>query len=223
MTLGLLDISASRRSAARPPKPQHPVAWETVRVFPDGTKEQLGPRGRRRRGIFIQCVECESEKPEVEFAYLSREGRGWQRGICGSCSISNMRRAAALAKQAERRAITDRYSLVLENAAEYGSAERRIAIFRFASPEWRDRKAISEIYAEARLLSSTTGQPHDVDHYYPLQSPICCGLHIAENLRVVKASVNRSKGNGFPMDQSPCYRGMSDDEFKEMVVVMTRG
>lgn len=220
----LLDISISRK--AKPvEKPAARVDWETVHKFPDGSSEQIGPRGRRRRVILIRCVECELEQPETEFAYrLPNDIRmAWEAGICRGCMLAIARRNGARSREDARKAITARFASILERAADCSSAERRAAIVRFASPSWRDRKAISDIYAEARALSRETGQPHDVDHFYPLQSPICCGLHIAGNLRVVKASSNRSKGNTFPLEHSPCYAGMSVEEINEAVFELQMG
>ncbi len=67
-----------------------------------------------------------------------------------------------------------------------------------ATPPWADLEAIERIYAEAIYLTETTGVAHEVDHYFPLKGKTCCGLHIAENLRVVPATVNRKKGCSVP-------------------------
>lgn len=42
-----------------------------------------------------------------------------------------------------------------------------------------------------------TGIPHHVDHIIPLQGENICGLHIPENLQILKATDNRKKGNKF--------------------------
>ena len=57
------------------------------------------------------------------------------------------------------------------------------------------RAAFAAIYAEAARLTKETGIPHEVDHEVPLQGINVCGLHWHENLRIVTAFVNRSKGN----------------------------
>lgn len=62
-------------------------------------------------------------------------------------------------------------------------------------PAWANQEAISAVYREAAEKAAATGIPHDVDHIYPLQGKTVSGLHIAENLRVITASANRSKGN----------------------------
>lgn len=88
---------------------------------------------------------------------------------------------------------------------EQALAKRSLAIFH-ATPKWSDRAAIAAIYKEARRISSETGEPHEVDHYYPIQGVSCCGLHIAANLRIVTKRENRTKRHEMPLDHSPALR-----------------
>lgn len=64
-----------------------------------------------------------------------------------------------------------------------------------ATPAWADRKAIAEIYAEARRLTALTGELHVVDHIVPKISPWVCGLHVPCNLRVIHWRENLQKAN----------------------------
>lgn len=66
---------------------------------------------------------------------------------------------------------------------------------RRATPEWADREAIAEIYNIAVRRTRKTGVKHSVDHDIPLRGKYVCGLHIAENLRVMVATENCTKGN----------------------------
>lgn len=63
---------------------------------------------------------------------------------------------------------------------------------------WAVESAILKLYAKARKLERETGVAHEVDHIYPLTSRHVCGLHVAENLQVIPASVNRRKKNLLP-------------------------
>lgn len=56
---------------------------------------------------------------------------------------------------------------------------------------------ILEAHHLAGLREESTGLPHDVDHIVPLVSGLVCGLHSEANIRVIPASINRSKGNRF--------------------------
>jgi post-segregation antitoxin (ccd killing protein) len=64
-----------------------------------------------------------------------------------------------------------------------------------ATPPWADLKAIEQFYWEADRLTKLTGIKHHVDHIYPLQSKVMCGLHVEANLCVVPWNVNLEKGN----------------------------
>jgi len=58
-----------------------------------------------------------------------------------------------------------------------------------AIPTWANLAAIEELYTEAALSGL------HVDHIYPLQGKTVCGLHIANNLRLLTPLENRKKGN----------------------------
>lgn len=69
-----------------------------------------------------------------------------------------------------------------------------------AVPEWVDTGAIQRVYALAAKRSTETGIRHEVDHIYPMKSPLVCGLHVPWNLRVTTKSQNCSKGNRMPTE-----------------------
>lgn len=90
---------------------------------------------------------------------------------------------------------------IKRNRAKYNmySAERR-ARLRQAIPPWfsdADRAEIAKQYKAARVLTEKTGIPHEVDHIAPLAGKNICGLHVAKNLRIVPAAVNKRKSNTF--------------------------
>lgn len=76
---------------------------------------------------------------------------------------------------------------------------RRKAAKLQATPMWASAAAIEAIYREAARLTKETGIAHAVDHYYPLISPLVCGLHVEHNLRVITKSDNSRKGNRLPV------------------------
>ena len=62
-----------------------------------------------------------------------------------------------------------------------------------ATPKWltdKDKEEMKKIY-----MSCPKG--YHVDHFIPLRGKNVCGLHVPNNLRIVTAYVNHSKGNRF--------------------------
>lgn len=76
-----------------------------------------------------------------------------------------------------------------------GYAKKRHAIKLQAIPAWADFWFIDEAYDIAAVRSTVTGTTWEVDHIVPLISPLVCGLHVIDNLRVIPRRENRSKGN----------------------------
>lgn len=79
----------------------------------------------------------------------------------------------------------------LNNKMSYVEASaRRRARKILAMPKWANVLAIKEIYDKCP-------EGYHVDHWAPLQGVNVCGLHTAENLQYIPASINISKGNSF--------------------------
>ena len=154
-----------------------------LRELDDGYYQIRAPMGRVFVTKLSKCVECD--------CWMQTEKPGLCR-YCAGAERERLRRASIEAGARKRK------------IASLGDAERkRAAILGLASPKWRDRDKIRAIYDEAKRLTAETGTPHHVDHYYPLQGVLCCGLHVHHNLRVLPASENCSKSNGHPMEESP--------------------
>jgi hypothetical protein len=60
---------------------------------------------------------------------------------------------------------------------------------------WANVEAIAVLYAEAALLTLTTGRNHEVDHIIPLKGRVVSGLHVENNLRIIERSENARKSN----------------------------
>ena len=72
----------------------------------------------------------------------------------------------------------------------FHSANSRLNIDR-ATPKWADLNHIQEIYDKCP-------EGYHVDHYYPINSPLVCGLHVKNNLQYLTALDNLSKSNNMP-------------------------
>lgn len=68
---------------------------------------------------------------------------------------------------------------------------RRRVIKAQAIPKWADMTDIKAVYQEAKYFGM------HVDHIVPLRSDKVCGLHVWDNLQLLPAEKNISKGNRF--------------------------
>jgi len=71
---------------------------------------------------------------------------------------------------------------------------------RKAVPPWTDFNKILDIYKQCEQTTKESGILHTVDHYYPILGKTVCGLHVADNLKIITALENSKKGNKHPED-----------------------
>lgn len=72
---------------------------------------------------------------------------------------------------------------------------RRHAAKMHATPVWANSFFIGEAYDLAVRRTALLGFQWEVDHIVPLRSPLVCGLHAENNLRIIPAVDNQIKGN----------------------------
>jgi hypothetical protein len=85
---------------------------------------------------------------------------------------------------------------------------KRRAAKKQATPKWLgegDLFFLQEAYALAKEREKIFGFKWEVDHIFPLNSKLICGLHVPQNLRVVPHVVNRSKGNKFLTEEMSSF------------------
>lgn len=91
---------------------------------------------------------------------------------------------------------------------EYGSRAadvERCARRRFGKqcPKWANLTKMRSVYALSQQLTREGGVPYQVDHIVPMQgidnegNHVVSGLHTIDNIRVITASRNASKGDLF--------------------------
>ena len=73
---------------------------------------------------------------------------------------------------------------------------KRHYIQALATPAWRNKEKIKELYAYRDKMCEIHGQgAYHVDHIVPIQGEKVCGLHCEFNLQVITAHENKSKNN----------------------------
>lgn len=68
---------------------------------------------------------------------------------------------------------------------------------RQRQPPWADQKKIEWFYLEADRLRKKTGKAYEVDHIIPLNGKYVSGLHVENNLQILRKVENRKKSNTY--------------------------
>jgi len=96
-------------------------------------------------------------------------------------------------KELKRTWIANNGDYYRARSSEYGAVNRLLV--KQATPAWANKFFIREIYHLASLRTKYLCVKHHVDHIVPINSKFVCGLHVEQNLRVIPAILNISKGN----------------------------
>ena len=107
--------------------------------------------------------------------------------------ISIEQKARYEAKKEEYKLRIKAYRKANKQKVNAWRAKRRAAKLN-ATPAWADNKKIAQIYKECP-------PGYHVDHVFPLQSPIMCGLHVENNLQYLPAKENIKKKNHVTLQQ----------------------
>ena len=155
----------------------------------------------------FRCSICKVEKPADAFTprkgikrgrvYACRDCRRYQSNKWSAANREKRReyvRAFRLRHLESEKERVRRYSKD-NNAYMNFRNQYRYAMQRMAVPKWNETFIMKEAYLLASLRTKCTGVPWQVDHVVPIQSSLVCGLHVHNNLRVVEACENHSKGN----------------------------
>lgn len=95
-------------------------------------------------------------------------------------------------------------------AGSANSRDRRKTSVARAYMPWSDRDEVVRTYMAAAVLTELFGVRFIVDHMVPLTSPLVCGLHTHDNLRVMRADENRVKSNTYWPQMWPVEWGTLD-------------
>ena len=103
------------------------------------------------------------------------------------------------ANKEEKLAKNKAWAQVNKDKVNAFAAKRRAARIN-RTPSWltkEDLGKIKELYKEAQKLREETGEEWHVDHIIPLQGENISGLHVPDNLQVIRAKDNLSKANRY--------------------------
>jgi len=170
------------------------------------------PRGHRSERMVSTraCCECAMEKKHAWIAAnpekVNAQKRAWRNANIEKARALNLanqklHRDSANARNRKWLAANREQS----NAASRSWAVRnpdkvaaRMAKRRSSrlhqTPKWADLQAIAIIYRAASVIRTTGFNVH-VDHVFPLQGKSVRGLHVHNNLQIMRANANQSKSN----------------------------
>lgn len=156
-----------------------------------------------------RCPVCDSEKPLDQFHKDRRSKLGVQ-SLCKTCSCARAAKWRGLnrARHLSNSRAWDKENRNPENDRSRARAwakanpDKHAATSRLrhacklrAVPPWADTSSIQLVYVKAREWSEILGIALHVDHIVPLKSEYVCGLHTVENMQLLSAVDNASKGN----------------------------
>ncbi len=114
-------------------------------------------------------------------------------------SVAAQQKAWAINNKDKRKITRRKHRIANPGKSNAITAKRRAAIIK-ATPPGTDMKPIDALYIECAKISKETGIPHCVDHIIPLRPRAGepRGSHSLDNLRIITAAENMSKGNRQP-------------------------
>lgn len=159
------------------------------------------PDGKRticRACISVKAAEYRALNPEVVAASKARWARLNPEKVAEIERASRARRpktASAGYTAAVRNRNPDLYARMMAKWSK-----RRADRLR-ATPKWFDADKVTSIYRQAGRMRKAGFDVH-VDHIYPLRGALVCGLHVHQNLRIIPAKENISKGAAMPAENA---------------------
>jgi len=222
----------SRNKARSPeeiPTPKEKKCSACKKVLP---ASKFGPKLGNKDGLHYLCRECDAkktkawvnEKPE-RIEKRKKDSKKWrtenpERHKANQRAWMEKNWAKVLEftnanTRKYRKLFPERYIASRKKLTESGKGaaykRKRDAQKRNALPPWLNEEDLYPLYELAKDFSKETGEIWEVDHIDPLQSDLVCGLHVFENLEVIRREDNRIKGNKF----TP-YRIDSDNNHYEL-------
>jgi hypothetical protein len=163
------------------------------------------------------CTRCLLEKSVSDFYVQKMNSKDGYQSHCKQCDNARKRawktanpdlakkyaktteqkRRCNLKRREYRKKLKKTPKAKASNNASY--AKRRAAKLQ-RTPSWlteRDLKVIKGFYAIAQMLSKVNNEAWHVDHKIPLQGVFVSGLHVPNNLQLMRGIENETKRNEY--------------------------
>jgi hypothetical protein len=151
--------------------------------------------GSIRRVENYVCEECGRIKNRLFLkANPENNKKRWRRRKLKNPEAIRSEKLRYCEKNREKEAARSKRWRDANKARKLANVSGRKAHVKRATPSWVDRNAIAQVYADAAILSASTGIKHHVDHIVPLRGKLVSGLHVPWNLRPFPAIDNLKKG-----------------------------
>ncbi len=136
-----------------------------------------------------ECTKCKIVKEYSEY-YKKKESKDGLHSHCKTCrNAYRMTRPRSKNYQQSNREYYQR------NKDKWSTSKaRRRAAKLHADVPWADQGYINFVYHCRDVINKTYKGNCEVDHIEPLQGEHVCGLHVHNNLQLLSAKANRSKG-----------------------------
>lgn len=158
--------------------------------------------------MILNCSICKEEKPASAFGPRKDCARGYDYR-CRVCKEVNSKKwrgknsekvlaRAANYRQKNQERIRAYAREHIKKSPAKASEWRRAHEARQlnALPAWSDREKCAEVYEVMQAWNSIwPDDPVHVDHVIPLKSDVVCGLHVHNNLQILRAADNVRKFN----------------------------
>lgn len=159
------------------------------------------------------CSRCEESKELSSFWKKASSSDGFNSWCKSCCREQNTKQKREKNNSTERVVYVSKDQNASKRSYNKRNKDKRAAqsakyraIKLSAMPSWANIDEIKQIYKDADIVRAffkefLPNSEFHVDHVIPLQGETVCGLHVEDNLQILPATENWSKGNRLKLTQ----------------------